>query len=542
MKDFSRRQFLKTAGVATAGAVLTGSAANAASKAGAFNPVQTELEAARADGQKVRLACIGAANQAASDIGQFDRSGLCEITCICDVDIKSRGCQQTIAKYPKAKVFQDFRKMFDEAHNDFDAVLVAIPDFAHFPAAMLAVSYGKHVYVEKPMTRTFNEAELLCDIANRHPEVATQVGNQGHSGENYFQFKAWMEAGIINDCRKITAHFNNWRRWYPYDPAITRFPEAEPIPEGMDWDTWLTTAKYHDFNEKYHPGNWRGWYDFGMGAVGDWGAHLIDTPHQFLHLGVPYEIDPIHVVNHNDFFFPFETTVRYKFAARGNMPECEVTWYDGEKNIPPLPDGYWDTATNADNDIPAITVNGQTVDPRSLGGANGQRPPQGQGGQRPPQGQGGQRPPQGQGGQRPAAAAAPAAQGAQVPQPGTELYCKGPDGKDLIIKRGSHAAASQIIGAARAKELEKYMPVVPESPSNHYENFLLAAMGREKTRSSFQVFAPMSQMFALGTIAMRLNRKIIFDNVTKTCVGDRFATALLCDQPPRKGWEEFYKL
>ena len=538
MKDFSRRQFLKTAGVATAGAVLTGSAANAASKAGAFNPVQTELEAARADGQKVRLACIGAANQAASDIGQFDRSGICEITCICDVDLKSNGCQRTIANHPKAKVFTDFREMFDKAHNDFDAVLVAIPDFAHFPAAMLAISYGKSVYIEKPMCRTFNEAELLYDIANRHPEAATQVGNQGHSGENYFQFKAWYEAGLINDCRKITAHFNNWRRWYPYDPAITKFPEAEPIPDGMDWDVWLTTAKFHEFNGKYHPGNWRGWYDFGMGAIGDWAAHIIDTPHQFLRLGVPYEVDPIHVVNHNDFFFPFETTLRFKVAARGKLPECEVTWYDGEKNIPELPNGYWDTETNADSNIPAITVNGQTVDPRSLGGANGQRPQGGQGGQRPPQG--GQRP--AGGGQRPAAAAAPAANGPRVPSPGSELYCKGPDGKDLVIKRGSHAAASQIIGEARAKELEKYMPVVPESPSNHYENFLLGAMGREKTRSSIQVFTPLAQMFSLGTIAMRLNRKIIFDNVTKTCVGDRFATALLCDQPPRKGWEEFYKL
>ncbi|MBO7584184.1 MAG: Gfo/Idh/MocA family oxidoreductase [Bacteroidales bacterium] len=538
MKDFSRRQFLKTAGVATAGAVLTGSAANAASKAGAFNPVQTELEAARADGQKVRLACIGAANQAASDIGQFDRSGICEITCICDVDLKSNGCQRTIANHPKAKVFTDFREMFDKAHNDFDAVLVAIPDFAHFPAAMLAISYGKSVYIEKPMCRTFNEAELLYDIANRHPEAATQVGNQGHSGENYFQFKAWYEAGLINDCRKITAHFNNWRRWYPYDPAITKFPEAEPIPDGMDWDVWLTTAKFHEFNGKYHPGNWRGWYDFGMGAIGDWAAHIIDTPHQFLRLGVPYEVDPIHVVNHNDFFFPFETTLRFKVAARGKLPECEVTWYDGEKNIPELRTGYWDTETNADSNIPAITVNGQTVDPRSLGGANGQRPQGGQGGQRPPQG--GQRP--AGGGQRPAAAAAPAANGPRVPSPGSELYCKGPDGKDLVIKRGSHAAASQIIGEARAKELEKYMPVVPESPSNHYENFLLGAMGREKTRSSIQVFTPLAQMFSLGTIAMRLNRKIIFDNVTKTCVGDRFATALLCDQPPRKGWEEFYKL
>ena len=331
---------------------------------------------------------------------------------------------------------------------------------------------------------------------------------------------------------KITAHFNNWRRWYPYDPAITRYPEAQPIPEGMDWDTWLMTQKYHDFNDKYHPGNWRGWYDFGMGAVGDWGAHLIDTPHEFLRLGVPYEIDPVHVVGHNDFFFPMETTVRYKFAARGNLPECEVTWYDGEKNLPPLPDGYWDVVTNADSNIPAMVINGQQVDPNSFKGQNNAQAAQRQGGQQRPAGQQHQAAP----------VAAPAADGAKVPSPGSIMYGKGPDGKDIVFKRGSHAAATQIVSAARAAEIAKYLPEVPASPSDHYQNFILAAMGREKTRSSFQTFTPLAQMFALGTIAMRLNRKLIFDNVSKTVVGDRFATAMLADQTPRKGWEQFYKL
>ena len=127
------------------------------------------------------------------------------------------------------------------------------------------------------MARTFYECELLMNAARRHPELATQVGNQGHSEANYFQFKAWKDAGIIKDVYKIVAHHNDWRRWHPYDVNIKKFPEEEPVPEGMDWDTWLTTAQWHDFNGKYHPGNWRGWFDFGMGAIGDWAAHIIDT-------------------------------------------------------------------------------------------------------------------------------------------------------------------------------------------------------------------------------------------------------------------------
>ena len=153
---------------------------------------------------------------------------------------------------------------------------------------MAAMQLGKNVFVEKPMTRTFYEAEIMARMAMNNPKLVTQVGNQGHSGENYFQFKAWKEAGIIKDVTAVTAFMNGSRRWHPYDPNITKFPEAQPLPKGMtveDWDTWLTTAAYHDFNEKYHPGNWRGWYDFGLGALGDWGAHILDTIHEFLNLG-----------------------------------------------------------------------------------------------------------------------------------------------------------------------------------------------------------------------------------------------------------------
>ena len=104
---------------------------------------------------------------------------------------------------------------------------------------MMAMKYGKHIYVEKPMCRTFHEGELLMQMARRHPELATQVGNQGHSEANYFQFKAWQEAGIIKDVTAVTAHMNNSRRWHRFDPNIKHLPEAEALPQGMDWDTWL---------------------------------------------------------------------------------------------------------------------------------------------------------------------------------------------------------------------------------------------------------------------------------------------------------------
>lgn len=481
MDPLSRRNFIKTAGLGTAGAILglQGLPANAANFAGMPAP-------GKAKGEKVRMAAIGIANRGAQIIKEFDKTGLCEFVALCDVDPKSEGSQKTIADHPKAKVFQDFRKLFEEYADKFDAVCIAIPDFAHFPVAMLAMHCGKHVYVEKPMARTFYECELLMDMARRHPELATQVGNQGHSEANYFQFKAWKEAGIIKDVYAITAHHNDWRRWHPYDPAITRYPEAEPVPEGMDWDTWLTTAQWHDYNGKYHPGNWRGWFDFGMGAIGDWAAHIIDTCHQFLDMGLPYEIEPLKLTGKNDYFFPMETTLRFKFPSRGEMPPIELTWYDGQKNFPPLPAGYGPTYKGGE-DVPATNMDGTFV-PSKL-------------------------------------------------SPGKIIYSK-----ELTFRGGSHAATLEIIPKEKALEMASRLPEVPKSPSNHFANFLLACQGKEQTRSPFELFGPMCQTFALGVIAIRTGHKLTFDRGTKTIVNDPFANALLVGMPPRKGWEEYYTL
>ena len=486
----SRLNFLKTAGLATSGVILGKSAS-----AKIVRPGIIPGSDARSPARKVNLALIGIANQGAGDARQFINSGLANIVAVCDVDLDSQGCQETIKLVPKAKQFRDFRVMFDKMAGDIDAVQVAIPDFAHFPVVMAAMQLGKSVYVEKPMCRTFLEAELLSKAAENNPKLVTQVGNQGHSGENYFQFKAWKEAGIIKDVTAVTAFMNGSRRWHPYDPNISKFPEAQPLPKGMtdtDWDTWLTTAAYHDFNEKYHPGNWRGWYDFGLGALGDWGAHILDTIHEFLELGLPYEIEPVHVRNLNDYFFPLESTIRFRFPSRGEMPACDITWYDGVENLPPVPLGYFSVDASTDKTIP---------------------PP------------GGAAP---QGTQR---------SGQKLPGAGKIIFSN-----ELTFKGGTHSAPLFIIPGSKALEMASKLPVVPESPSNHYVNFLKACMGDEKTRSPFQIFAPLAQIFSLGIIALRRNRKLIFNRDTKEIINDKFANSMLTDRPPRKGWESYYNM
>lgn len=471
----TRRDFIKSAALASAGLAI-GSVSNKMNAASYSRIVGAN--------KKINLAHIGIGNRGWEIIEQFDNTGLANVVALCDVDLGAEQTKKALAKFPHARRFKDFREMFDKMGNEIEAVAIATPDFAHFPAVMMSMTYGKHVYVEKPLSRTFYESELLIKTAMKYPKVVTQMGNQGHSEANYFQFKAWTEAGIIKDVTAITAHMNNARRWHGWDTNIKHFPAAEPIPETLDWDTWLMSRDYHAYNKDFHNGQWRCWYDFGMGALGDWGAHIIDTAHRFLDLGLPEEITPLKLTGHNDFFFPMSSTIEFKFPKRGDMPPVVITWYDGVDNIPPVPEGYG--KMELDPNIPAVA--GGKIQPARL-------------------------------------------------NPGKEIYSK-----ELTFKGGSHGSILTIIPDEKAKELEKSLPEVPESTSNHFANFLLACQGKEQTRSPFEISGPLSQVFCLGVAAQRLNRKIVFDRDTKRATNDAFADAFLIGEPPRKGWEDFYKI
>ena len=470
----SRREFLKTMMMASAG-LAVGSPSLLYGQ---------EAKNAKPKGEKVKIAYIGIGNRGRQIIEAFAKTGMVEVVALCDVDMGAKHTQKVMAMYPKAKLFRDFRKLFDEAGNLFDAVAIATPDHSHFPISMLALASGKHVYVEKPLARTFYEAELLMEAARKRPNLATQVGNQGHSEANYFQFKAWMDAGIIKDVTAVTAHMNNARRWHKWDSNIHRFPTGQQLPPDMDWDSWLCAAEHHDYHPDYHLGQWRCWYDFGMGALGDWGAHLLDTVHEFLELGLPYEVSMLYANGHNDYFFPYSSTILFRFPQRKGMPPVDVTWYDGLDNLPPLPEGYG--ASVGADDVPT-TNQGNTASKKL--------------------------------------------------QPGKIIYTK-----DLIFKGGSHGSTLSIIPEERAREMADRLPEVPQSPSNHFENFLLACQGREKTRSPFEINGVLSQVFSLGVIAQRLNTQLFFDPRTKQITNNAFANAMLTGIPPRKGWDEFYKL
>jgi len=314
--------------------------------------------------------------------------------------------------------------------------------------------------------------------------VVTQMGNQGHSEANYFQFKAWKEAGIIKDVTAITAHMNNSRRWHKFDSNMKSMPGAEPVPVTLDWDTWLGTEKFRDYNKDYVNGQWRCWYDYGMGALGDWGAHILDTAHEFLELGLPVEINMLYAKGHNKFFFPYSSTIQFKFPARKNMPACDVTWYDGLDNIPPIPNGYGNV--ELDPNIP------------------------------------------------------PPSDGKIVPSklnPGKIIYSN-----ELTFKGGSHGGTLSIIPEEKALEMKPQLPVVQQSPSNHFANFLLACKGQEKARSSFEIAGPLSQVFCLGVIAQQLNAKLSFDPAKKRFTNNRMANKLLVGAEPRKDWKMYYDL
>ena len=471
----TRREFLRNTALASAGLALSGisNKTNAAS----YSRIMGSNE-------KINLAHIGIGNRGWDIINDFDKTGLANVVALCDVDLGAEHTQKALAKFPKARRFKDFREMFDKMGNEIDAVAIATPDFSHLPATMFSINMGKHVYLEKPMARTFHEVELMIQAAKKHPNVVTQMGNQGHSEANYFQFKAWKEAGIIKDVTAVTAHMNNSRRWHSWDPNIKKFPPAEPIPETLDWDLWLSALLWHDYNTDFHYGQWRCWYDFGMGALGDWGAHILDTVHEFLDLGLPEEIIPVKLEGHNDYFFPMASTIRFNFPKRGNMPPVTVTWYDGVNNLPELPKGYG--KSELDPNIPQVA--GFEIEPIKL-------------------------------------------------NPGKIIYSK-----ELTFKGGSHGSTLSIIPEEKAKEMEKKLPPVPKSPSNHFQNFLLACQGKEKTRSPFEIGGPLCQVFCLGVAAQRLNRKLVFDRKTKRITNDAFGDAFLTGVPPRKGWEEFYKM
>jgi predicted dehydrogenase len=274
--------------------------------------------------------------------------------------------ERIVEQLPKAKRYTDYREMLSQ-QKDIDAVIIATPDHMHAAIASAAMDLGKHVYVQKPLTWSVEEARHLAKKAKDNPKIATQMGNQGHSGAESRTTVEYIQQGAIGDVTEVHVWTNRplgfWPQGLPRpnagamttgssgQPVAWNGPGVErrlaaamagnyPVPDKLNWDLFLGVAPHVEYHPIYHPFNWRGWVDWGQGALGDMGAHLIDFPFWALELGMPTTIETISTP-FNDASFPSSTSTFFEFAARGNKPAVKMTWYDGGM-MPPRPPEFSD--------------------------------------------------------------------------------------------------------------------------------------------------------------------------------------------------------
>ena len=302
MARFTRRSFLRHASTTVAATA-------------AASPI---LVRAASPNEKLNIAFVGTANQARFTIGGTKSENFVAFT-----DVDKRFLDKAGMDFPKARLYQDYRKMLDKEHQQIDAVVVATPDHHHAPAALRALNLNKHVYCEKPLAHTVEETRKMIAAAKK-AKVATQMGTQIHAGDNYRRTVELVQSGAIGTVKE--AHV--WIGGSGYSGA--RIPERkEMVPDYFNWDLWLGPAEMRDYHSKiYHPFYWRGWWDFGGGYLSDLSCHRTDLVHWALGLGVPHTVqsygkDPMPIRT------PRSLKVDYWYPATDTQPETKVTWYHG---------------------------------------------------------------------------------------------------------------------------------------------------------------------------------------------------------------------
>ncbi len=307
---------------------------NSALAAFSFHFVPSHVFGANPPSNKLNIAGIGIGGMGAGNLRQCEQEN---IVALCDVDTKMAA--GTVKRYPKAKFYIDYRELFDK-QKDIDAVVIATPDHTHAVITMAAMQAGKHVYCQKPLTHTVYEARKIAEAARKY-KVQTQMGNQGHSSEQIRMLKEWLADGAIGDVTQIYAWTDRPVGGAPYsDFAVRARPEDKPpVPDSLDWDLWIGPAPWRPYHPEYHPLKWRAWLDFGTGALGDMGCHILDPAFWALDLGSPEVVQATsthwkpEVASET---FPRASIVRYEFGARGNRPPVKLTWTDG-RLLPPVP-------------------------------------------------------------------------------------------------------------------------------------------------------------------------------------------------------------
>src|SRR5688572_19053666 len=284
-----------------------------------------------APSDRLVIAGIGVGGKGESDIASFFKSGKADIAFLCDVDEKRAA--NTVKNFPKAKFYKDWRQMMDKDVKNFDAVSISTPDHNHAAPTLAAMQLGKHVYVQKPLTHDIYEARVLTEAAKKY-KVVTQMGNQGASGDGVRQLMDWYDDGVIGKVHTVYAWTDR-----PVWPQGISWPLTKtPVPQGLDWDLWLGTAPYKDYVEKLVPFNWRGWWDYGTGALGDMGCHLIEPAFRVLGLqhinSVEASVGSVYIDQFKRGYFPescppsSHVTMQFPKTSKTKGP-VTLHWMDG---------------------------------------------------------------------------------------------------------------------------------------------------------------------------------------------------------------------
>ncbi len=448
-----RRQFLKVAATATAG----------------FQIVSRHVlgQGLTPPSEKLNLAGVGVGGMGGNNLRQCAAEN---IVALCDVD--QNYAAKTFQAFPQAKVYRDYRQMLDQ-QKDIQAVIIATPDHSHAHIALAAIRAGKHVYVQKPLTHSVQEARALTEAARQH-RVATQMGNQGHSNDGTRLVCEWIWSGAIGTVREVDAWTN--RPVWPQGIEVDRPKDTPPVPAGLDWDRWLGPAPYRPYHPAYVPGNWRAWWDFGTGSLGDLGCHILDAAFWAMKLKYPSSVEGCISTYWHDLWkkteprnetYPRSTIVRFQFPAREDFPALRLTWWDGGM-MPPRPDGL-------DPDEP-------------LGDSDG------------------------------------------------GLVFRGDKG---VLICGCYGRSPRVFPEERMRQLHrtpKLIERIPGGIDGHEKDWVRACKGGKPASSNFDYSGPLSELVLMGNLAVRFpNQQLLWDGENMQVKNHKEANAYV-HRTYRDGW------
>ncbi len=392
------------------------------------------------------------------------------IVALCDVDASYAA--KIFATYPGAKRYEDFRQMLDR-QSDIEAVTIATPDHTHAPIALAAMKAGKHVYVQKPLTHSVAEARRLTEVA-RERGLMSQMGNQGHSGDGTRLVCEWIATGAIGAVREVHVWTN--RPVWPQGSEVERPTETPPVPAGLNWDLWIGPAPMRPYHPRYLPGTWRAWCDFGTGALGDMGCHLLDAPFWALKLKYPTSVEgtvsaywyaewkKTEPKNEN---YPRSAIVRYKFPARGGLPPVDLTWWDGGL-LPPRPAGLEPDEPLGDGDGGSIFI-----------------------------------------------------------------------GESGVLICGCYGRNPRVFPQEKMRDLPRTprtLPRIPGGIDGHEKDWVRACKDGKPSSASFEYAGPLSEMVLMGNLAVRFpNKQLLWDGENMKVTNDTAANTFV-SRPYRDGW------